>query len=535
MNTRYKFIPSSELSNDELAYKQSPEEVIKTLSRERNAIVWLNTLPSRLKQIILLSGEKQALKTLRRLLSNGQWVAVDAQNQHAQNENKLAFTNAYYKRVTDDVVLAPAYTYVPVEPMPEHKIVVEVAGQSPAANMALYLSKSEDLPEKITQPQHDRTLTHRSLAVFDRLEPAPRDLYLNINMQGHPNPLSLRLAEGIMPVGKDADMPEWDNVLVPMRPLAYLSGEKSKLKSAELKAGYLYVFWKNKLWRELFITDRSYYQDIDVEYYRNLEQQEKRKQQPEIISREPEGFVQQHVLLPYKIKGVVQEGEDGLKLLFCPHALSFTQIENYEKDSDKLDSLSTALDDIKAYSQQQSFSEQAHISDASSPTIHAVTSNDMSWLSDNAVVINSLKETNIAIAYVDGHNGGLRINVDIGIDEGITPPMLSGCFSHDDSEWQQTKTLTPSTDSDRPNWQTAIFYGFPKTGTFSFHTINTASDNDVELIYSGLSYSEFVSTPQPEADSEANEDVTEAASDDSDLITDEEKKAFLNNFNTWDL
>ncbi|MCJ8348995.1 DUF2235 domain-containing protein [Moritella sp.] len=124
---RYKFILGSELSNDELAYKQSPDEVIKTLSRERDITLWLNNLPSRLKQILLLSGEKQALDTLRRLLSNGQWVAVNDQKQHAKNENKPAFTNAYYKRVVDDVVLAPQSTYVPIEPAAAFEYSIEIA------------------------------------------------------------------------------------------------------------------------------------------------------------------------------------------------------------------------------------------------------------------------------------------------------------------------------------------------------------------------------------------------------------------------
>jgi len=122
MNMSYKFIPGSELSNDELAYKQSPEEVIRTLSRERNTTSWLNNLPSRLKKILLLSGEKQALNTLHQLLSSGKWVAVNA-----QNENKPTFTNAYYKRVVDDVVLASESTYVPVEPTAAFEYSIEIA------------------------------------------------------------------------------------------------------------------------------------------------------------------------------------------------------------------------------------------------------------------------------------------------------------------------------------------------------------------------------------------------------------------------
>lgn len=90
----------------------------------------------------------------------------------------------------------------------------------------------------------------------------------------------LKLAEDLQPVDKETQMDEWDNVLVPVRPLAYLDGSNDKAKASDLRGGFLYVFWKGKLWREMAIDEKGYYQDVDVEYYRTLEQEEKKKRHP---------------------------------------------------------------------------------------------------------------------------------------------------------------------------------------------------------------------------------------------------------------
>ncbi|MFD2015591.1 hypothetical protein ACFSJQ_06925 [Vibrio olivae] len=110
----------------------------------------------------------------------------------------------------------------------------------------------------------------------------------------------LKLAEDLTPVDKDTKMDEWDNVLVPVRPLAYLDSSLDKAKASELQGGYLYVFWNNKLWRELEITEKGYYQDIDVEYYRQLEAEEQQKEQPRNIPRVADGFAMPHIWMPYK-------------------------------------------------------------------------------------------------------------------------------------------------------------------------------------------------------------------------------------------
>eukprot|EP00487_Bulimina_marginata_P008149 TRINITY_DN30255_c0_g1_i1.p1 TRINITY_DN30255_c0_g1~~TRINITY_DN30255_c0_g1_i1.p1 ORF type:complete len:130 (+),score=7.22 TRINITY_DN30255_c0_g1_i1:49-438(+) len=94
------------------------------------------------------------------------------------------------------------------------------------------------------KPRKDDEFTHRSLVEFEELEPTPKNLILTIPMRGQSEPLELTLADNIQPVEKGVEKPEWDTVLVPVRPLAYLDEKQDKSYAAELKSGYLYVYWK---------------------------------------------------------------------------------------------------------------------------------------------------------------------------------------------------------------------------------------------------------------------------------------------------
>ncbi|MGR6779996.1 hypothetical protein [Moritella viscosa] len=286
MQTLYKFIPSSKLTHKELAFLQLPNEVISQLSRVRDIKSVLRPLPSQFSTSFGQSSDQQILTIIQRLLSNGQWVAIGLNprtvpitasqfasfpviKQHVDRvkaTDKPKVVKANFTAVKDDVYLAPQTSYVPVEPIPEHKIVVELAGQGPRGSATLYLSKKEILKDKISQSHHDAMHSHRSLIEFKSLEPDPRDLYLNILMQGHPNPLSLLLAKDITPVVKDTDMPEWDNVLVPVIPVFYHDAEKNRL--ASFTKGYIYLFWQDKLWREIKISDKGCFNDVDINYYR---------------------------------------------------------------------------------------------------------------------------------------------------------------------------------------------------------------------------------------------------------------------------
>jgi len=170
------------------------------------------------------------------------------------------------------VVLAPESTYVPVEPMPEHKIVVEFTGQWQDNSASLYLGKTETQKTgSVSKPSRDLSNAHRSLATFNSLELEAKSLYLSIQGRGRPEPMRFLLAENLIPVDKDTDMPEWDNVLVPVVPMHYTNGAKDKAKSKLYTKGYIYIFWKGKAWRELEVTEKDSFREVDLEYHRETQ------------------------------------------------------------------------------------------------------------------------------------------------------------------------------------------------------------------------------------------------------------------------
>ena len=314
------------------------------------------------------------------------------------------YIQAAYEPVVDDVVLTREYAHVPIEPVPDHKIVVEFAGQSLAYAASLMLSKTEMQTKNITMGRADPENQARSLATFKGLEVESKTLYMQITSLDQPMPLLLKLAENIQPVDKDLEMDEWDNVLIPIRLLAYLDANKDKAKASDLKGGYLYVFWKGSIWRELAINEVGYYQDIDIEYYRLLDQQERQKATPAIIKREVSGFPLPHFWAPYKIAGELQQGVNGLNVVFSPMQKPFSDIEALEADAALLEESSTPLDELSVYSDSKSFSVQEFTSDVNSAVVHSVTEEDMPWLSDKQAIVRSFDNSNTAIAYVDGHN-----------------------------------------------------------------------------------------------------------------------------------
>ena len=323
------------------------------------------------------------------------------------------YVKANFDAVTDDVVLAPQPVVTPVEPTPEHKIVVEFAGQWGHNDASLLLSKTVEQYERITKPRADPAAGHRSVAIFKDLDPEPRNLYLTVTMKGIPQPLKLLLAENVQPVEKTADMPEWDNVLVPVVPMKQ-EGETYSLH----ETGFFYVIWKAKVWREILIDAHGYFCDIDIHYQRKeplatrhvnidaaeffpennlslekfeLYQQGKKVftgeldiceqarvfnlvaeevelrfidfEHDEIIvathaspmksqaskEREASGYPLPHVWLPYKILGEVQE---DCYLYYSAEQLSDSDITSLEGN---YQDTAVAINEMSAYSQQQMF------------------------------------------------------------------------------------------------------------------------------------------------------------------------------------
>ncbi|EPM7937701.1 hypothetical protein ACTQ72_000002 [Vibrio alginolyticus] len=546
-----KFIPSSKLSSNELSYVLTPDECIGQLSRLRNSDDILRNLPKELAQKISISAKKTTsalLAAIRIELGKGNWVSLstvarrspltDSQLQSfprlkslvdfvsASNESK-AF-KAGYKQVTDDVALVRSYTHVPSEPSPDQKIVVEFAGQWSSNAACLMLGKTEAQKEKVTVGKADTENKHRSLATFKDLEAEGKTLYIKIPCSDQPQPILLKLAEDLQPVDKETQMDEWDNVLVPVRPLAYLDGSNDKAKASDLRGGFLYVFWKGKLWREMAINEKGYYQDVDVEYYRTLEQEEKKKDTPQVIQRSASGFAMAHFWAPYKISGEVQQGENGLKIIFSPKQKRFAQIEALESDAGLLEKSSTPLDELSSYSDAQSFSAKEFTSDVDSAAIHKVTEDDMPWLSDQQAIVRSYDQSNTVIAYVDGKNSGLLFRVDVGTS-GITALNSLYVIDHN-SDYKDVFDLE-FYEGENHDWQQALLSGLPLDGVFTMSLVHDQDPDSRHILFDRVAYNDLFVEPES-----ATEPPPKAQLNDKPKgMTTEEKQRFESLMLDWSL
>ncbi|ELB2850344.1 hypothetical protein R8O04_07075 [Vibrio sp. 2094] len=546
-----KFIPSSKLSSNELSYVLTPDECIGQLSRLRNSDDILRNLPKELAQKISISAKKTTsalLAAIRIELGKGNWVSLstvarrspltDSQLQSfprlkslvdsvsASNESK-AF-KAGYKQVTDDVALVRSYTHVPSEPSPDQKIVVEFAGQWSSNAACLMLGKTDAQKEKVTVGKADTENKHRSLATFKDLEAEGKTLYIKIPCTDQPQPILLKLAEDLQPVDKETQMDEWDNVLVPVRPLAYLDGSNDKAKASDLRGGFLYVFWKGKLWREMAINEKGYYQDVDVEYYRTLEQEEKKKDTPQVIQRSASGFAMAHFWAPYKISGEVQQGENGLKIIFSPKQKRFAQIEALESDAGLLEKSSTPLDELSSYSDAQSFSAKEFTSDVDSAAIHKVTEDDMPWLSDQQAIVRSYDQSNTVIAYVDGKNSGLLFRVDVGTS-GITALNSLYVIDHN-SDYKDVFDLEFYEGEDH-DWQQALLSGLPLDGVFTMSLVHDQDPDSRHILFDRVAYNDLFVEPES-----ATEPPPKAQLNDKPKgMTTEEKQRFESLMLDWSL
>ncbi len=546
-----KFIPSSKLSSNELSYVLTPDECIGQLSRVRNSEDILRNLPKELAQKISISAKKSSsglLTAIRHELGNGNWVALSsfsrrtpltdtqlqsfprlkAQLESVSSTGESKVYKAGYKQVKDDVTLVRSYTHVPSEPSPDQKIVVEFAGQWSSNAACLMLGKTEAQKEKVTVGKADTENKHRSLATFKDLEAEGKTLYIKIPCSDQPQPILLKLAEDLQPVDKETQMDEWDNVLVPVRPLAYLDGSNDKAKASDLRGGFLYVFWKGKLWREMAINEKGYYQDVDVEYYRTLEQEEKKKDTPQLIQRSASGFAMAHFWAPYKISGEVQQGENGLKIIFSPKQKRFAQIEALESDAALLEKSSTPLDELSSYSDAQSFSAREFTSDVDSAAIHKVTEDDMPWLSDHQAIVRSYDQSNTVIAYVDGKNSGLLFRVDVGTS-GITALNSLYVVDHN-SDYKDVFDLEFYEGEDH-DWQQALLSGLPSDGVFTMSLVHDQDPDSRHILFDRVAYNDLFVEPES-----ATEHPLEVQPNDKPKgLTTEEKQRFESLVLDWSL
>lgn len=376
MLCRYRLLPGYSLTQKDLPYILTPNEFTCLVREVANIASLRRSLPAKLqhnRHIASAQNTHILTRNLRRLIERGEWVALSMFPQardieqlrlplmsglqqrieKVQNPTSLVrFKTTPTLRHQSSHAASPA---VVTEKSLDNKIIVEFAGQWPNNAASISISKLKGLNEKTKKIQKDRKFSHRSLTEFSDLDKEPRALYLTIPKTHSAKELNFLLADTISPVAKETEMGEWETVLVPVRPLIYTSELQEKDKLADVIKGYIYIFWKQKLWREVSVDKNSAFSDIDVEHYRNLASDNSSKNQ-----RRSEGHPLPHFWLPYKIAGEAQIADKGLALLFSRTALPWKTIQEIETDPELYKTLISA-DELESYSVNQSFDNQKHI------------------------------------------------------------------------------------------------------------------------------------------------------------------------------
>lgn len=273
--------------------------------------------------------------------------------------------------VQKDIVL-PKPPPVP-EPKGENldfKIVVEVAGNNISDGQRLSLSKDSQGRELLQNPQ---TVTgeptkHRSLVSFKKIPEDPRSIFLQVAMKGEP-PLRLKLLDNAATVDEKQEKECWEHILIPLKPLGYITDALRRDQTDILPdGGWVYVFWKGKLWRELKVIKGVNFRDVRVEYYRNQRHGQIIKVDGDL--RPALGVQLNTIWVPYKLNGEVQQAANGVYLLFSMTQWSWDKISEFESDTTKLQQEATSVDQLTSYEQEQHFN---HPTGAVGPIAKALT------------------------------------------------------------------------------------------------------------------------------------------------------------------
>ncbi|MGI0116066.1 toxin VasX [Zooshikella sp. RANM57] len=236
---------------------------------------------------------------------------------------------------------------------------IEVAGVQHNSTQRLYLGVDKDseqgLELKAAATHFKDGERYRSLVEFHNIQNVPRELGIRIAMHGRGEPpLYLPLILQLQPVPKDTEKTPWDTIIIPVKPLTYLNDKKSRPESDILQeGGWVYVFWKNKLWRELEVSKNQTYRYTRLAFYRNARQSRLGLTDPN--TREALGTAYDTIWIPYKLNGEVQQGATGIKMLFSKQQLSWDAIDELESNPGELDKQTTSVDSIKVYEQTKGF------------------------------------------------------------------------------------------------------------------------------------------------------------------------------------
>lgn len=377
------------------------------------------------------------------------WLEAPSDIEHNQPR-----ANAYASKPSAYAQSPFKYSITPKE-KPNHKLVIEIAGRDFSNKQSIVLNKHKEDIACQQYAVNDHLYSHRSLVTFNNLKPSSRSFGVAITMTGEPSPLVLPLSKQAKPCKDSTAKQEWDNLIIPIKPMGYLSAKKDKKNAGLLRNGWLYVFWQGLLWRELEVKDNSALRDVRVEWYRRqygfgLHQSDD--------AREAEGHWLTNIWVPYKLENEYQLKRKGVRIAFSETQWSWDKIEAIESDSEQLLSKTSSVDAVKQYSKDQSF--ESLDGDMSSMGTILRTENSL-----DQRVVDGERKHKIPVIFLNAATNTLSFLFELDpFDTDDRDDLIT--LQTVDQSWSQTIQVQDA-QIYRPNWVLLEYSGMPKEGLLS--------------------------------------------------------------------
>ena len=132
--------------------------------------------------------------------------------------------------------------------------------------------------------------------VFENLPEGSYQLALYYSDSRH-GAYQIPVADDVFTVASDEQCSQWDNVLVPVIPRAYLTAEADHMDASyprcdpQTRTGWIYIYLDGRLWRELQVLPEGGVKDVNLSFEKGLDK------------REATAGGDYLVALPYKVKG----------------------------------------------------------------------------------------------------------------------------------------------------------------------------------------------------------------------------------------
>ncbi|MBU2706758.1 hypothetical protein KCM76_12260 [Zooshikella marina] len=361
----------------------------------------------------------------------------------------------------------------------DYKIVVEVAGVGPGDSQRINLSKDSEGRDALQgpQPHNAEASKHRSLVTLKGIPSEPRGLFIYIPMKGEPA-LRLRLVESASPVEETTDKASWENIIVPLKPLGYITEAMRRDQSALLPdGGWVYVFWRGKLWRELKVVNGMFFRDVRVEYFRNQRHGRLIKVNGDL--RPALGMQLHSIWVPFKLNGEVQQGANAVHLLYSYVQWSWDKISELESNTAKLQKEGTSIDQIMSYESGKHFDhQQGNIGPIVSALTHQVKTEDEQNLNEQEIprlskhpkLIDRQRATKIPVVYLKVIDKRIILHFEM---DSHAPKSRNDLFTlkTTDNSWQHASKPTVETcefvDGTSTSWLELVFYDVPESGEFN--------------------------------------------------------------------